>query len=121
MKKGVIIEGISSQKLPMRKSIVFFSLCLTVLLTGCSPVYQQPAVQSEIPVFGTKKPVKLALVLGGGGSRGLAHLGAIKELEAAGLRPDLIIGCSAGSLVGAFYADNPELTGLEDTLLKMTR
>jgi NTE family protein len=106
----------------MRNTTIFFSLCLIVcLLTGCSSVYQQSAVQSEIPVFETKKPVKIALVLGGGGSRGLAHLGAIKELEAAGLRPDLIIGCSAGSIVGALYADNPELTGLEETLLKMTR
>ncbi len=106
----------------MRKKIVFLSLCLAIcLLTGCSPVYQQPTVHCEVPVFEAKKPVKIALVLGGGGSRGLAHLGAIKELEAAGLRPDLIIGCSAGSIVGALYADNPELTGLEETLLKMTR
>lgn len=106
----------------MYKKLVFFLLCLAVcFLTGCGSVYQQPVVHSEVPVFETKKPVKIALVLGGGGSRGLAHLGAIKELEAAGLRPDLIIGCSAGSIVGALYADNPELTGLEDTLLKMTR
>jgi NTE family protein len=92
-----------------------------MFMTGCSSIYQQPAVQGEIPLFEAKKPVKIALVLGGGGSKGLAHLGAIKELEAAGLRPDLIIGCSAGAIVGALYADNPELTGLEETLFKMTR
>jgi len=84
-------------------------------------MYDQPAVQGGIPVFAAKKPIKLALVLGGGGSRGVAHLGAIKELEAAGIRPDLIIGCSAGAIVGALYADNPELKGLEETVLKMTR
>jgi NTE family protein len=106
----------------MRKKTIFLTLCLAVcLMTGCSPIYQQPAVQSEIPVFEVKKPVKLALVLGGGGSRGVAHLGAIKELEAAGLRPDLIIGCSAGAIVGALYADNPEMTGVEEMALKMTR
>lgn len=107
----------------MRKKIVFLSLCLAVYLfmTGCNSIYQQPVVHSEIPVFEAKKPVKIALVLGGGGSKGLAHLGAIKELEAAGLRPDLIIGCSAGAIVGALYADNPELPGLEETVLKMTR
>ena len=106
----------------MRKKTVFFSLCVAIcLLTGCSPVYQQPAVKSDIPVFEAKKPIKLALVLGGGGSRGVAHFGAIKELEAAGIRPDLIIGCSAGAIVGAIYADNPELAGVEEMVLKTTR
>lgn len=51
----------------------------------------------------------------------MAHLGAIRELEAAGLRPDLIVGCSAGSIVGALYADNPEFNGIEKSLLKLTR
>jgi NTE family protein len=107
----------------MRKKIIFLSLYLTIylLMTGCNSLYQPLAEQSEIPIFETKKPIKIALVLGGGGSKGLAHLGVIKELEAAGLRPDLIIGCSAGSIVGALYADNPELAGLEEILLKLTR
>ncbi len=47
---------------------------------------------------------KLAVVLGGGSARGFAHIGVIKALEAAGIHPDLIVGCSAGSLVGAFWA-----------------
>ena len=105
----------------MRKKIVFFSLLVSLLFTGCNSLYLPQTAQSEIPVFESKSPVKMALVLGGGGSKGLAHLGAIKELEAAGLRPDLIIGCSAGSIVGALYADNPELTGVENTLLKLSR
>jgi NTE family protein len=46
----------------------------------------------------------LAVVLGGGSARGFAHIGVIKALEAAGLSPDLIVGCSAGALVGAFWA-----------------
>jgi NTE family protein len=49
----------------------------------------------------------VALVLGGGGARGLAHIGVLQELEDAGIPIDIIIGCSAGSLVGAFYADTP--------------
>jgi NTE family protein len=105
----------------MRNKIVSL---LFLLLAGCSPLYLPPVAQGEVPifeVFEAKKPIKVALVLGGGGSKGLAHLGAIKELEAAGLRPDLIIGCSAGSIVGALYADNPELTGVEEILLKLTR
>jgi NTE family protein len=55
-----------------------------------------PEVKSACP--------KLAVVLGGGSARGFAHVGVIKALEAAGIHPDLIIGCSAGALVGAFWA-----------------
>jgi NTE family protein len=45
-----------------------------------------------------------SLVLGGGGAKGFAHLGATTVLERAGLRPDLLCGTSAGALAGAFYA-----------------
>lgn len=47
---------------------------------------------------------KVALCLGGGGARGYAHIGAIKAFEEAGLSFDLVVGTSAGSLVGALYA-----------------
>lgn len=47
---------------------------------------------------------RVALVLGGGGCRGYGHIGVIRVLEQNGLRPDLVVGSSAGSLVGAFYA-----------------
>jgi NTE family protein len=50
------------------------------------------------------KRYRNALVLGGGGAKGFAHLGAILVLEQAGLRPDIICGTSAGSLAGAFYS-----------------
>ena len=46
----------------------------------------------------------VALVLGGGGCRGYGHIGFLKGLEERGLRPDLVIGASVGSLVGALYA-----------------
>jgi NTE family protein len=107
----------------MRKKFVIISFAFTIclLVTGCSSLYQQPLSQCELPVFEAKKPVKIALVLGGGGSKGMAHLGAVQELEAAGIRPDLIIGCSAGSIMGALYADNPEFKGIEKSLLKLTR
>ncbi len=53
---------------------------------------------------GSKRGRPLAVVLGGGSARGFAHIGVIKAFEAAGITPDLIVGCSAGSLVGAFWA-----------------
>ena len=46
----------------------------------------------------------LGLALGAGGSRGVAHVGFLKALEEAGIRPDYICGCSMGSVVGAAYA-----------------
>lgn len=47
---------------------------------------------------------KVALVLSGGGAKGFAHIGVIKELEKAGIRPDIITGTSMGSVVGALYS-----------------
>lgn len=68
------------------------------------------------------KPVsrkKLAVVLGGGSARGFAHIGVIKALENAGIRPDLIVGCSAGSLVGAFWAAGFSGAQMEETALRV--
>ena len=50
------------------------------------------------------KPPKVGLALGGGAARGFAHIGVIQVLEEAGLRPDLVVGTSAGSLVAALGA-----------------
>lgn len=47
----------------------------------------------------------VGLVLSGGGTRGFAHIGALKALEEAGIRADAISGTSVGSIVGAMYAD----------------
>ena len=58
---------------------------------------------------------KIALVLGGGGARGAAHVGVIKALEELRVPVDLIVGTSMGALVGGLYAtgmDGDELTAL---------
>jgi NTE family protein len=47
---------------------------------------------------------KLALALGSGGAHGIAHLGVMRAFESRGLRPDLIVGTSAGAIVGALWA-----------------
>ncbi len=49
-------------------------------------------------------PARFALVLGGGGCRAHGHIGVIRVLEQNGFKPDLIVGTSAGSLVGGLYA-----------------
>jgi NTE family protein len=50
------------------------------------------------------KPPRIGLALGGGAARGFAHVGVILALEEAGIRPDLVVGTSAGSLVATLYA-----------------
>ena len=47
---------------------------------------------------------KIGLVLGGGGAKGGAEVGALKIIEAAGIKPDLIVGTSIGAIVGGLYA-----------------
>lgn len=51
-----------------------------------------------------KNSVNYGLVLSGGGTRGMAHIGAIKAMEEYGIRPRYISGTSSGAVVGAFYA-----------------
>lgn len=51
------------------------------------------------------KKYKTGIVLGGGGSRGFAHLGVIKALAEKGIKPDIISGVSAGSIAGSLIAD----------------
>ena len=59
----------------------------------------------EITSQKTIKPYKLGLALSGGGSKGFAHLGALKAMEEFGLKPEIIAGTSAGALMGLLYAD----------------
>ena len=47
---------------------------------------------------------KLCLALGSGGSRGIAHVGFLQALDENGIKPDCIVGCSMGAIVGACYA-----------------
>jgi NTE family protein len=67
------------------------------------------------------KNVRVALVLGGGGARGTAHAGAIEALEKAGIPIDLIVGCSAGAIVGAMYADKQDYAYLREAFHNATR
>lgn len=63
---------------------------------------------------------KIGLALGGGAARGWAHIGVIKALEDAGIRPDIIAGTSIGAVVGGCYAAE-RLNELEDFARSLTR
>jgi NTE family protein len=71
-------------------------------ITGAAPA----ADTSKVPNIASLPKVtpKLALVLGGGAARGFAHIGVIQVLEEAGIKPNLVVGTSAGSVVAAIYA-----------------
>lgn len=89
----------------------------TLLLGALAGVAQHALPGLAAPRQPGKK--KLAVVLGGGSARGFAHIGVIKALEAGGIRPDLIVGCSAGSLVGAFWAAGYSGASMEDLAMKV--
>jgi NTE family protein len=89
----------------------FISLLASFFLIGCAstpkdaPVAEVPVVAPPPLVVVTPKvPPRIGLALGGGAARGFAHVGVIQVLEEAGIRPSLVSGTSAGSLVAAFYA-----------------
>ena len=67
-----------------------------------------PAAHAQI---GACAPAQTALVLSGGGAKGLAHVGVLRVLDSLGIVPDLIVGTSMGSVIGALYASG--FTGLE--------
>jgi NTE family protein len=58
---------------------------------------------SSCSLFGTRKPI-IGLALGAGAARGFAHVGVIKALESQGIRPDIVVGSSAGSVIAALLA-----------------
>jgi len=66
------------------------------------------------------RAVKIGLALGGGSARGFAHIGVLKALLEAGIRPDIIAGTSIGAVVGGCYVAG-ELDALEEFALDLTR
>ncbi|MDD4929729.1 MAG: patatin-like phospholipase family protein [Gallionella sp.] len=101
------------------------TLFLPLLLAACTTlplqykdvappetIYAAP-IQSDRPV--------IALALGSGGDRGFAHIGVIKVLEANGIKVDMVLGTSAGSVVGALYAGGFKGAELERLALEMDR
>ncbi len=86
---------------------------LAAALAGCQSlpkpaVVELPAPPTAPPLAAVPKPPprlpRIGLALGGGAARGFAHIGVIQVLEENGIKPDLVVGTSAGSLVAALYA-----------------
>jgi len=88
--------------------LVLLSLSGCVSLTGGET--KPPTVHA--------KP-KIAIALGGGAAKGFAHIGVLKALESQGISPDIIVGTSAGSVVGALYASGYSAFDLQKIALEL--
>jgi len=86
----------------MSRWIALAACC--ALLGGCVGAPDVPKERLPRFVEPANAAPRVALVLGSGGPRGFAHIGVLKALEQSGIRCDLIVGSSVGSMVGALYA-----------------
>lgn len=97
-----------------------FLSCAALAVAGCvahAPISTAPA--PEPVAVKPPRPVKIGLALGGGAARGFAHIGVIKALEAQGIVPDIVVGTSAGSVVGSLYAAGYNGFALQKMALEM--
>jgi NTE family protein len=94
----------------------FISVCMlvTILVAVNVAAQVQNKAQAE-----TKKRPTIGLVLGGGGAKGLAHVGVIRVLEENQIPIDVVAGTSMGAIVGALYASGYSADELEDIITKM--
>lgn len=93
---------------------------IPVLLAACAvapPPAEPPPVAPPVAV--TKIPPRIGLALGGGAARGFAHVGVIEVLEEAGIKPDLVVGTSAGSVVASLYASGRTGAQLQAAAMNM--
>jgi len=91
----------------LRRSTLALALAATTGLGAAAPLHAQ---QCRGP--------HTALVLSGGGAKGIAHVGVLRVLDSLGIRPDLVVGTSMGAVVGALYASG--YTGRElDSLARV--
>ena len=87
--------------------------CLAFGLAGCNITGHVSKEREPRFVASAGPAPRVALVLGSGGPRGFAHIGVLKALDDAGIRPDIVIGSSVGSMVGALYAGGMSARELE--------
>ena len=102
------------------KHIVRFTNSLLALLIALSSCLSQaPATfgANENDSGITAHRRKLVICLGGGGSRGIAHVGVLRKLEQNGIKPDAVVGTSIGAIVGGLYATGMSPDQIESLLL----
>ncbi len=99
---------------------IFLSLSIAGLASCAAPPRSaEPQPPATVVTPPAPKPIRIGLALGGGAARGFAHIGVIKTLEAQGIPIDLIVGTSAGSVVGSLYASGLSGFELQQVALRM--
>jgi NTE family protein len=96
---------------------IFNYILVILFLSQCAINKKRPILPEPQNISKIENP-RVALVLGGGGSKGFAHLGVIDILEKNNIPIDLIVGTSAGSAVGALYADSKDISKTKSILYK---
>lgn len=104
-------------RLPVRSLFQRLSV-ITALILTVSACSLTPTADTISPTAPPKAPT-VALVLGGGGAKGMAHVGVIRALEDNGITPTLVVGTSVGSVVGSLYASGVTPDRLEQLTLTM--
>ncbi len=101
-------------------SMALFAGCQSTTHLAAVPENAQARALNRVAVMSknAEQPV-IALVLGSGGARGYAHIGVIEVLEQHGIRPDFIVGTSAGSIVGSVYASGKTAAELREIALQL--
>jgi NTE family protein len=102
-----------------RSAAAALSAVLVAALAGCAGPGGPAPVSPEVAPALSKRAPRVGLALGGGAAKGFAHVGVIAVLEEAGLRPDYVVGTSAGSLVAALYASGKSSAELQKTAMSM--
>lgn len=102
----------------MNNKILCF-LFLLVFLTSCAGYQPIIDIPASPPPPRKIENIRVALVLGGGGAKGLAHVGVLEVLEQYNVPIDLIVGTSSGSIVGALYADYKDHKLVYDALINL--
>ena len=99
---------------PLIRPILYISLLGVTagFMSACSTM--TPATPAVAPVL---EAPRVALVLGGGGAKGFAHVGVIKALAQNGITPTIVVGTSVGSVVGSLYASGINANRLEQLAL----
>jgi len=99
-----------------RRSILIVAALSVAGCGSAPPPLPLPVAVKPDPL---PKKVRIGLALGGGAARGFAHIGVIKALEAQGIYPEIVVGTSAGSVVGAMYAAGNNGFALQKSAMDM--
>ena len=108
---------LTQTRIVLNKFRVWALMSVVLTLAACTSAPTLPEVGQ--PTAPTLRTPTWGLALGGGAARGFAHVGVLQVLEENGLRPTVVTGTSAGSLVAAMYATGMKGAELERLALGM--